>query len=392
MKTATPIKPLNLALLLLWALMQPIKAQSMPEAGEKIYVAIEGEGRIAVFEPRSGRQIGSIDLSRRVHGQRIELSPHNVQVAPDGKTVWVTANGAHGETQHQSEPPADSAHADDAGGASAPEHQAMHHETDPAADEVVVIDPSSETIVKRIPIATGAHLAHVVVTPDGTSAYVTAQNQSTVYKIDARNYRVAGKIQFPSGTQPHGLRLAPDGLHAYIALLAAKGLGILDLKSDQFRTLPVDGAPVQTAVTADGKRVLASLYDTKKIAVYDVAAKSLRYLNLPKTSQGPVQLYPSPDSRFVYVADQGHYFGQPDGNRIFKADLQDMQIVESITAGDAPHGIVVSKDGAFACVTNLVSNDLSFIDLATGKESARIAAGKEPNGVSIWSKHGGGTP
>jgi YVTN family beta-propeller protein len=43
-------------------------------------------------------------------------------------------------------------------------------------------------------------------------------------------------------------------------------------------------------------------------------------------------------------------------------------------------------------ITNLVSDDLSIIDLATDQEIARLPVGDEPNGVSVWNKQIGGTP
>ena len=75
----------------------------------------------------------------------------------------------------------------------------------------------------------------------------------TGYKLDARHDTVTGKIQVPAGSQPHGLRIAPDGSKGYIALLQGKGLGILDLPSGKLEVVPLNGAAVQTAITPDGK-------------------------------------------------------------------------------------------------------------------------------------------
>ncbi len=348
---------------------------------EKLYIAIEGEGKIAVFDTSTQKLLRKIDLSYEQHGMTMSVSPHNVQVAPDGKTVWVTANGSHGG--HETKP-ASNQHNDNDG----PHGIAM----ETPADEVLVIDPETDTLIQRIPIGPALHLAHVVLTPDSSTAFVTAQNENAIYKLDAHQYKVTGKLQAPQGSQPHGLRIAPDGSRAYIALLQGKGLGILDLASGKLETVPLNGAAVQTAVTPDGKFVLATLYDTKKLAVYDTQSKSLHDIELLKGAMGPVQLYPTPDSRFVYVADQGHYFGQPDSQWVYKVDLEKSGVIWSIKAGTAPHGIVVAKDGKTAYVTNIASDDVSVIDLKTDTETSRIPVGKEPNGISLWSRDTGGTP
>jgi len=349
---------------------------------EKLYVAIEGEGKVAVFDTATRQLLRQIDLAREQHGMAMAVSPHNVQVAPDGKTVWVTANGSHGG--HKAQPSAATQHDDGDG----PHGMAM----ETPADEVLVIDPQTDTLIQRIPLGPSLHLAHVVLTPDSSTAYVTAQNENALYKLDARHYTVTGKILAPPGSQPHGLRVAPDGSKAYVALLQGKGMGILDLASGKLEALPLDGAAVQTAVTPDGKLAIASLYDSKKLAVHDTATKALRYIELLKPALGPVQLYPTPDSQHVYVADQGRYFGQPDSQWIFKVDLAQSRTVWSIKAGTAPHGIVIAQDGGHAYVTNLGSDDLSVIDLQTDAEVARIPVGKQPNGLSLWNRQSGGTP
>lgn len=366
-----------LALLPVVAIFAAPASAFAPEAEEeKVYVAVEGEGKIAVYDTASRQRIHLIDLAGEHEGTP---SPHNVQVAPDGKTVWVTANGGG----HQDRPAQ----------AQASDHESMGHSAAKMpVDEVIVINPGTDAIIKRIPLAAGLHLAHVVLTPDSAYAYVSAQNESTIYKINAHSYQVEGKISAPPASQPHGLRIATDGASAYIALLQGKGLGVLNLQTDRLNPVPLSGAPVQTAVTPDGRMVLASLYDSRQIAVYDTENKAIRTIKLPKTARGPVQLYSTPDSRYAYVADQGHYFKQPDSEWIYKIDLKSFQPIWAIKGGKAPHGIVISKDGKYAYVTNLVSDDLSIIDLGTDQEVARLPVGRQPNGVSIWNKKTGGTP
>ena len=161
---------------------------------------------------------------------------------------------------------------------------------------------------------------------------------------------------------------------------------MLDLTDDSITTVPLGGAAVQSGVTPDGKFVVVSLYDTKQLAVYEIATKKVRFLKLPPTARGPVQMYPTPDSRFVYLADQGYYFDQPPSEWVYKIDLQKLAVVKEIQAGQGPHGVVVSSDGARVYVTNLLSGDLSVIDTVSDQEVNRLLVGKEPNGVSVWLK------
>ena len=340
----------------------------------KLYVAIEGEGKIAVIDTAKNKVLRNIDLSKDHDGGKLAYAPHNVQVAPDGKSVWVTANaGSHME--HSSIVPV--AHA--------------HGEAGSGPDEVIVINTKNDRIESRIQIGMGVHLAHVVLTPDSKTAYVTAQKEGVVYKINAESYAIEKKITAPPGSEPHGLRISTDGQSAYIAMLAGKSLGILDLSRAELAQVPLSGQAVQAGVTPDGKYAFASIYDKKTLAVYDIATKKVREIKLPESSKGPIQMYPTPDSQFVYIADQGFYFEQPEGTMVYKIDLKEGKVTAEIKAGRAPHGVVVSKDGKFVYITNLVDGSVSVIDTAQDKEVGTILVGKEPNGVSAWSKTQGGT-
>ncbi len=326
---------------------------------DKIYVAVEGTGKIAVIGVKDRNVINQIDLSLEKDGMKTLFMPHNVQVSPDNKTVWVTANimnmgnnmGMNGVMN--------------------------------IGDEIVVIDPLTDKIIKRIEMEVGSHLTHVVLTPNSDYAIAVAQVIGAVYKINAKTFEIEKEIYAEKGSQPHGLRISPDGKTAYIAILIGKELGILDIEKMSLSYLPLKGAAVQTAVTPDGKYALASVYDAKSLAVYDITSKKLRYVDLPD-AEGPMQIYPTPDSRYVYVADQGYYFNRYIGEFVYKIDLKEMKVAQTIKSGYGPHGVVVSRDGKFVYVTNLLSNNLSVIDADSEKVITKTKVGLMPNGVSLY--------
>ncbi len=345
---------------------------------DKIYIAVEEGGEIAVMSVKNRSVIKRIDLSAEIGGMKIGFMPHNIQVAPDNKSVWVTANVNDKDMKMSfriiPRAQADEGHNDEGG---------MK-----INDQVIIIDPLTDKIVKRIEMGTDLHLSHVALTSDSNYAIAAAQTKGVVYKINAKTYEVEKEAITEKGDEPHGLRISPDGKIAYIAMLKGKSIGVLDIEKMSLSSVPLKGAAVQTGVTPDGKFALASVYDAKSLAVYDIASKKLSYVDLPKEAKGPVQIYPSPDSRFVYVADQGYYFNQPAGDLVYKIDLQEMKVAEAIKGGNAPHGVAVSKDGKFVYVTNLLSDDLSVIDTVEGKEIANIKVGKMPNGVSLFYSKG----
>lgn len=330
---------------------------------DKVYVASEESGEITVVSVKDRVVIDRINLSSEMHGVKTVLYPHNVQVAPNNKTVWVTANAYL---------------------------MNMKKNTDMAgmgmdvSDEIIVIDPLTDKIIKRMNMGAGLHLSHIALTPDSNYAIAVAQSGGVIFKINAGTYEIEKEIFVEKGSEPHGLRISPDGKTAYIAIMEGKNLGILDIDQMSLVLVPLKGKAVQSGVTPDGKYALASIYYPSSLAVYEVSSAKLSYIDLPKGALGLVQIYPTPDSRFVYVADQGYFFNQFAGEYVYKIDLKEMRVAQTIKVGLAPHGVVISNDGKFAYVTNLLSNNLSIIDTGAGKEIARIKVGRMPNGVSLF--------
>lgn len=328
----------------------------------KIYVAVEESGDIAVLSVKDRIVMDRINLSSEMRGRKINFYPHNVQVAPNNKTVWVTAN-AYLMNANQSN---------------------MSGMNMTVGDEIVVIDPLADKIIKRIEMGAGLHLSHIVLTSDSNYAIAIAQTKGIIYKINTKTYEIEREINTESGSEPHGVRISPDGKTAYVALMSGKSMGILNIEKMFISYVPLKGKAIQTGITPDGKYALASLYYKPSLAVYEIASAKLSYVDLPEDALGLVQIYPTPDSRFVYVADQGYFFNQYVGKDVYKIDLQEMKVVQTIESGLAPHGVVVSKDGKFVYVTNSLSNNLSIIDADNGKVIAKISVGRMPNGVSLF--------
>lgn len=340
---------------------------------EKVYVAIEEEGRVGVIDTQSRKMIKSIDLSEVQNNKFVKYTAHNVQVAPNGKVVLVTANVERGVMGENGSEKADEI-------------------SDGLLDKIFIIDPLTDTITGSLPIEIDSHLAHVVVNAEGTLAYTASQEKSKIYIIDLTNKKIMRTISLDEGSAPHGLRLSTDGTKLYIALIGGKAIAEVNLQDVSIKKYPLSGSVIQTAVTPDGNYIFGSVYETKKVAWINTKTDEQGYINLPEDAKGSVQLYVTPDSKYLYAVNQGYYFEQPTGNTVYRIDINQRKVDQIILAGDAPHGVVVDKAGKFVYVTNLLSKDISIIATATNKEIARLKVGEMPNGISIWNKETGGTP
>lgn len=310
---------------------------------DKVYVANEESGSISVIDSVSLKELKQISLN----DNKMKFYPHNVQIGNVdifGDVILATAISMQEEKSN--------------------EHQS-------GSDQVIVISKKFGNILKRVDLEDEAHVAHVV--SDGNLAYVTGTEKDSLYVVNPalEKFEV---IRLPNGSMPHGLRLSEDKKTAVIAGLGNQ-LILVNLTSKEVKSFELPGKGVQTAVFKN--KFFVSIYDTKQIGVFENGA--LSFIDLGNDAVGPIQLYPSKDG-FLYVADQGVLFDQPEGAKIYKIDIEEGKVVKSIEAGRAPHGVFVGPDGR-VWVTNLKGNSVSVIE--NDVKVAEIAVGDAPNGVSF---------
>ena len=258
----------------------------------KVYVADEESSTVSVIDAASFKKIASIAVG---------LGPHNVQVAPDGKTVWVTNNGEPGSAV------APMPNASMAAGTPKSMPNSMpksapgsEHGSMAGAGAVWIIDTATDAVVAKVPV--GKDPAHVVVAPDGRFAYVANGGENSVSVVDILALRVVATIAV--GVGPHGMRLSPDGKEAWVANLKGGTVSVIDTGSRKLvASIAVGQGPAQVGFTPDGRLGFVSLSKEDRVAVIDPASRKL----IRKVAVGtvPIQLYATPDSRLLLVANQG---------------------------------------------------------------------------------------
>lgn len=320
-------------------------------AADKVYVANEGADTVSVLDAASFKTLASVPVGK---------SPHNVQVSPDGKVVWVTNNGEPNQV-------AASVHKEMVKS----EHSAMA-----TAGAVWAIDTSSNAVIAKVPV--GPHPAHVVVSPDGRFAYITNGGDNTVSVVDTSARRVVATI--PVGKFPHGLRISPDGKQAYVANLKGGTVSVIDTASQkEVAQIPAGKGPAQVGFTPDGRLVLVSLSEENAVAVIDSTTRKV----IRKVAVGtvPIQLYATPDSRTFLVANQGS--PKKPGKTVSLINLESFKVVKTVMTGAGAHGVVVDRDGRYAYVTNTYANSVSVVDVKDRKVVKTVPVGKGPNGISV---------
>lgn len=330
-----------------------------PLAEDLIFAAVEEDGALAVLDGKTGALLRMVDLSGSAHGGSVRFDVHNVQAGPDGRTVWLTAMPA-----------------DEGGG----------HSGGPMPEELIGVDILELSVTSRIELGSDLHAAHVVVAD--TKAYVTANEADAVVVVDLREKKVLRSIALPAGAAPHGARVTSDGRTLVVAGMGGGSLEVIETVTGSAASYDLPGRAVQAALLPDGGVAFATIYDTRQVARLDLATRELALFDLPIGSAGPVQIYPAPDGRSLWVADQGMLEGQAAGNKLIQLDAATGAVLQVIGVDPAPHGVVLNEDGSRVWTTTLVNGTVQSIDTVSGAVLSTTPVGNKPNGISC--RHAGG--
>ena len=316
-----------------------ITAQSSPAADHRppttpsatyfVFVASEGNDRIALvsFGPNGTR----VERERRIGLNPTELlGPHGIALSPDGKYYYVTT--AHGT----------------------PFGALWKYTTD------------RDSLVGKVDL--GAFPATVQVSPDG--AYVYAVNFN-LYGDPVRSSvsivygdQMVEVTRIPTCVMPHGSRLNPQGTRHYSVCMMNDALVEIDTRqfniARHFRLTKgkeqgLTGAPMAGV----------------QMAGHEMSAHDL--------SCSPTWAQPSADGSKVFVACN-------KSSDIVEIDVASWTMTRRFPAGDGVYNLAATHDGKLLLTTNKRGQSVSIIDIATGKELARVpTTRKVASGITVSS-------
>lgn len=222
--------------------------------------------------------------------------------------------------------------------------------------EVWKFEVATDTLAGKV--RAGRSPANVVVSPDGSRAYVSnweiLSNGRRVQVIDTNTMTVLRELRV--GFAPHGLALSRDGLLLYVTNYLSDSISII--RTDTYEELgpvllapdvnPVQSSlyqPLQIALTPDDRLAYVTCFAADQVRVIDTAGRNVTATIA--VGKRPFLLEVTPDGKQVYVCNQG-------SNDVTVIRVADNQVATTITApGFAnPHGVAFTRDGRFAYVTN----------------------------------------
>lgn len=257
-------------------------------------------------------------------------------------------------------------------------------------------------------LAVGVSPAHVVLTQDGSRAYVTNFNQTVgqVYKVNTASMTVTGVITSPPLMKAtHGARLSRDGKYLYIGNNGTDLITIIKTSNDSVVThvkaagdVPDIGSfiykPYQIAVRSDDRFIYATCNGRGVVSVIERTGDSFALIGTIPVGANPLQCEVTRDGRFLYVCNRG-------SNDVTVIRTDSNTVLTTIqNVGKQPHGIDITDDSRTVYVTceNTAGGDpphhplvgskapafISIIDVASNQVIRRIEVGGFAAGISIY--------
>ena len=243
----------------------------------------------------------------------------------------------------------------------------------PAPDTVTIIDlgASPPRVVAEIPVPTSVvgPPVSVAITPDEGLALVTAamkidpndktkqvpDNKVSVIDLKATPPRVIATLEAGAGAA--GLSINRQGT---LALVANRSEGTVSVFRIQGKTVtpvgkvtiaPADSAVSHAVFAPDGKSALVTRYGDNFISVLSVDGTKVEYTKRD-ISAGirPYGIDISRDGSVAVVANIGRGGGDNDTISLIDLKAKPPRVVETVTVGQTPEGMILSPDGKLAAV------------------------------------------
>jgi DNA-binding beta-propeller fold protein YncE len=201
-------------------------------------------------------------------------------------------------------------------------------------------EPHTMKLRHSLPVPMCSGVDHMDFTADGHRALVSCEFSGRMIVVDLLREKVIKAIDLKTGAMPQDVKLSPDGRTFYIADMATNGVWLVD-------------------------------------------AQTMRKIRFQRTGRGAHGLYPSRDSKLLYVSNRGE-------GSITLISLRTRRPVKKwhLPGGGSPDMGGVSADGRVLWLSGRYNSEVYAISTRTGKLLHRIRVGQGPHGLCVWPQPG----
>ncbi|MDX6714844.1 MAG: hypothetical protein QOH30_1402, partial [Baekduia sp.] len=201
-------------------------------------------------------------------------------------------------------------------------------------------EPHTMRLRHSLRVGQCAGVDHMDFTADARRALVSCEFAGRMIVVDLRGERVVRTIALRPGAMPQDVKLSPDGRTFYVADMASNGVWLID-------------------------------------------AHRLRVIRFQPTGSGAHGLYPSRDSKVLYVSNRG-------AGTISVVSFRTRRPIRTwrLPGGGSPDMGGVSANGKVLWLAGRYDSEVYAISTQTGKLLRRIPVGSGPHGLCVWPQPG----
>lgn len=246
-------------------------------------------------------------------------------------------------------------------------------------DSLTVIDPRTGRLGRSIPIDDPYNMYF---TADGRFMVVVAEAQRRLDFYDAQTLRPVGRLPVDCPGVDH-LDFSADGTHVLASCEFGARMIWVDMAARRVVStirLPARSKPQDVKLSPDGATFYVA--DLVRGGVHLIDARTLRVQGFLPTGAGAHGLYPSRDSRTLYITNRG-------AGTVSLLDFASRRLVGRWRIpGGTPDMGGLDASGRVLWLSGRYSNQVYALDTRTGRLLARVTVGRGPHGLSVWPQPG----
>ena len=295
-------------------------------AATTIFVSSEKDDALTLVDAGTLAVQGTLPTCKR---------PRHMQLTPDGKRLLVACGESH------------------------------------AAD---VIDLSTRKSVGRLPLGDDPEAFDI--SPDGKTLFVSNEDEATLSFIDLASGKSLKSVAV--GKEPEGVKVSPDGKTVYVTSEVASLVHAIDIATAKVvKNIKVGKRPRRMAFAADG----AELWVTNELdaSVSIVSTQDHRVLHTLRFEVPGVRAADITPVGITMTRDgQRAFVGLGRANHVALVDVRARKVTQLVLAGKRAWNVSLDKAEVRLYVVNGLSDDMTVIDVATGKALKTVPVGRVP--------------
>src|SRR5688572_3766116 len=299
---------------------------------------------LAIVEKKAGAVGFYSPEGKRLAGVKIGEHPHEIVVAPDNRTAYVSDNGILW-MQYAGE----------------------------GGNTISIVDLKDRKKIGVIDLGNYRRPHGMALDARRNRLVSTIENPDGLLLIDLNTRKVLRKYDV-QGEDPHMVILSADGEYAFVSNTSSSTIAAIHLESGKTKLIKTDKRPQGAVRSNDGKLIYLTNSDGNSIVILDVAKQEI--VGRIATGNGPGRVVMTPDGKALIYNLQA-------GEGAAFADIASRKQTHEIRLPGQPLSLTMSPDGKYVYAGIQDKDTVVAISVAERKivRSFRTPEGAGPDPV-----------